>query len=79
MNQRDLLIGANPFWLSMREQMYNCQKWLVNSQKPVLPRPMEGTKRLQQARFSSISVAVGILKMPSGVKNRQNRARWTAV
>ena len=33
MNQRDLLIGVNPFWLSMREQMYNCQKWLANSLK----------------------------------------------
>ena len=33
MNQRDLLIGANPFWLSTREQMYNCQKWLANSLK----------------------------------------------
>ena len=33
MNQRDLLIVVNPFWLSTREQMYNCQKWLANSLK----------------------------------------------
>ena len=33
MNQRDLLIRANPFWLSMREQMYNCQNWSANSLK----------------------------------------------
>ena len=31
--QRDLLIVVNPFWLSPREQMYNCQKWLANSLK----------------------------------------------
>ena len=33
MNQRDLLIGVNPFWLSPRKQMYNCQKWSANSLK----------------------------------------------
>ncbi len=33
MNQRDLLSGVNPFCLSMREQMYNCLKWLANSLK----------------------------------------------
>ena len=32
-NKRDLLIGVNPFWLSVQEQMYNCQKWLANSLK----------------------------------------------
>lgn len=45
--------------------MYNC------------PCPVDMEKSLRRPRFSRKSVAGGILKMPTGAKNLQNRARWS--
>ncbi len=43
----------------------------------ISPRPVEGANGLHRPRFSGKSVAVGILKVPSGAKIQQNRGRWT--
>ena len=39
------------------------------------PRPVECKTPVHRARYCGLFVAVGILKMPSGTRSRQNRGR----
>ena len=43
----------------------------------IFSRQLEGSNGLRRPRFPGKSVAVGILKVPSGAKIQQNRGRWT--
>ena len=56
-------------------QMYCCGRCIAVG-RCIFSRQLEGSNGLHRPRFPGKSVAVGILKVPSGAKIQQNRARW---
>ena len=57
-------------------QMY-CSGRCIAVGRCIFSRQLEGSNGLHRPRFPGKSVAVGILKVPSGAKIQQNRGRWT--
>ena len=59
----------------LQRQMY-CSGRCIAADRGIFSRQLEGSNGLHRPRFPGKSVAVGILKVPSGAKIQQNRARW---